>query len=225
VITHLVKRNIPVTQNALTHPLQLNYETVLVRHSAKHNHRIPPFQTTLPQGAAYLLHFVGDYWLAPGWTVLPLSSHIKENYPEDTNTDIVTSAMLIRGDNVLFADTKIYYVNDPDYIQYQQENAKNTIKQEESSHKTNLLSQITQSARNTALTQGCSLETGQSPQFSILYHNNQLVTYQFNCRQCIKNPVWDDQSKMLTVNDLNKPSQCSDNTLTVYCKFTDCVAS
>ncbi len=50
---------------------------------------------------------------------MPLSEYIKNEYPSGTNTEIIVNASLLDGDNVVAANSSIYYVNDNDAGIYQ----------------------------------------------------------------------------------------------------------
>ena len=136
LVTHLVKKGIPVTINsslasdncsspAVTcNPLHLKLEKQIVPHKF-----IPsPYKnTTLPKIASYVIYVVGDYWTSPVWAILPLSTYIEKHSPPVTNTEILVNALLTDHDSIVFTDTSIYYVNDDDKAIYEGSNVINRL--------------------------------------------------------------------------------------------------
>lgn len=240
VIGHLLKKSVPITTKvnradclnpAQCAPLTLNYETILVRHAEKEGFTLPLHGPTLPQAAAYVLHFAGDYWMSPAWSVLPLSAHIENKLPEDTNTEIIASASLLNGDQVLFADSKIYYVNDPDYSQYAESSVHGLLDSPTPSvpvlnvpasqaHQPN----STDLAVRTALLNGCATTTGNAPSYAVLFSRDQHATYEFTCHHCTPDRSWSDNQAVILLSDLEKPDHCVTKTLMVNCKFNECSA-
>jgi hypothetical protein len=129
LITHLVAKGIPIVTSfdqsteicrhaALSClPLRLKMDIQIVKHGGK-NTPFPFKDVSLPKIASYVIYMAGDYWTSPIWAVLPLSEYIKNEYPAETNTEILINASLLEGDNVLSAESSIYYVNDNDTAIY-----------------------------------------------------------------------------------------------------------
>ncbi len=128
--THLVAKGIPITTRfdrptdncgksimACT-PLRMKLDIQIVHHDGI-NIPFPYKGVSLPKVASYVLYLVGDYWTSPIWAVLPLSEYIKNDYPAETNTEIIVNTLLLNGDKVVLAYSSIYYVNDNDSTIYQ----------------------------------------------------------------------------------------------------------
>ncbi|MDY6994776.1 MAG: hypothetical protein SVR94_19495, partial [Pseudomonadota bacterium] len=117
----LVVVNSPDSSNVLT----LNYDMQVLHHKDRGLLYPPPGTFTGLGALAWLVAYGVDNWGDPELAVLPISTvadiYATKNYffPGETNTEVIITTTVTMGQQHIFGDTNIYYVNTGDADHYE----------------------------------------------------------------------------------------------------------
>lgn len=191
LVNHLLKKGIPITTNpsldsvncnspvVTCNPLHIKLEKQIVPHKIIPN---PYINATLPKIASYVIYQAFDYWAAPAWAILPLSTYVEKFAPPATSTEILVNASLIDRDNVVFTDTSIYYVNDDDKAIYEGNKTDSYITTPQKNHI--LPASMDKAAISAAaLTGKCDNASGFELSAKLLQQGYRMETYEIQCKK------------------------------------------
>jgi len=123
----LVQKGLIVVSNAdsTTNTLVADYEMQIVQHQDRRK-RYPPLGTFSALGSLFWLVARGiDRWGDANLTVLPLAvgadiySGVNYYFPGETNTEVIITTSLTMGQQYVFQENNIYYINTGDADHYE----------------------------------------------------------------------------------------------------------
>ncbi|MCK5525260.1 MAG: hypothetical protein KAI83_19195 [Thiomargarita sp.] len=106
--------------------LVIEYQMQVVHHKDRRLTYLPPGAFTALATGVWFAAQIKEHWDYPGpsWSILPLAiggASAFTNYylPGETNTEVIISTVATMGQQYLFGDSRIYYINDDDYEHYE----------------------------------------------------------------------------------------------------------
>ncbi len=105
--------------------LVIEYQMQVVHHEDRRLTYPPPGVFTALAAGVWLVAHAQDHWKYSGLGVLPLtigadvSTFVDYYLPGATNTEVIISTVATMGQQYLFGDSRIYYVNDGDNDHYE----------------------------------------------------------------------------------------------------------
>ena len=124
--TKLVQQGLVVLdQAAYGDNLVAEYDMQVIHHKDRRLTYPPPGTYTLLASGVWLLAQAQDRWKYPGLAAFPFSvladanSMVDYYLPGETNTEVVITSTVKMGQQYIFGDSSIYYINDGDYDHYE----------------------------------------------------------------------------------------------------------
>ncbi len=107
--------------------LNVEYEMQVVHHKDRRLTYFPPGLMTALSAGVWMVAQAQDRWKYPGLATLPfavaadINSAVEYYLPGETNTEVLISSSITMGQQYIFGDARIYYINDGDYDHYEDE--------------------------------------------------------------------------------------------------------
>jgi hypothetical protein len=127
--TKLVEQGLVVLTTASYGPdnLAVEYDMQVIHHKDRRLTYPPPGIFTALAGGVWLAVQAADYWAHPELAAIPVGVAMDINsasdylLPGETNTEVIINTKVKMGQQYIFGDSSIYYVNDGDYDHYENE--------------------------------------------------------------------------------------------------------
>ena len=104
--------------------LVVEYDMQVIHHKDRRLTYLPPGLFTAIAGGVWMVDQAQERWRYPGLATLPFTlladvdSFMDYFLPGETNTEVLISTSVKMGQQYIFGDSRIYYVNDGDYDHY-----------------------------------------------------------------------------------------------------------
>jgi hypothetical protein len=108
--------------------LVVEYDMQVIHHKDRRLTYLPPGLFTAIASGVWMVDQAQERWRYPGLASLPLAlladvdSFMDYFLPGETNTEVLISTSVKMGQQYIFGDSRIYYVNDGDYDHYENQN-------------------------------------------------------------------------------------------------------
>jgi hypothetical protein len=129
LITKLVQQGLVVLKDfPLGEGLIIEYDMQVVHHRDRRLTYPPPGLFTALAAGVWLVAQAQDRWQYPGLASIPfavagdVNSLVDYYLPGETNTEVIITTAVTMGQQYVFGDSSIYYINDRDYDHYDNEN-------------------------------------------------------------------------------------------------------
>ena len=126
--TKLVQQGLVVLNNvAYGDNLVVEYDMQVIHHKDRRLTYPPPGMFTVLAAGVWVAAQAQDRWKYPGFAAFPLAVagdvDAMANYflPGETNTEVIITTTVTMGQQYIFGDSSIYYINDGDYDHYEDE--------------------------------------------------------------------------------------------------------
>ncbi|MDM8558235.1 hypothetical protein [Candidatus Parabeggiatoa sp. HSG14] len=114
--------------------LVVEYDMQVVHHKDRRLTYLPPGMFTLLGGGVWMVDQAIEHWTYPGLAAVPfllaadVDSALDYYLPGETNTEVIITTSMIMGQQYVFGDSRIYYINEGDYDHYEYENLAKTYR-------------------------------------------------------------------------------------------------
>jgi len=126
--TKLVQQGLVVLKDyPMDNALIVEYNMQVVHHKDRRLTYPPPGMFTALAAGVWMVAQAQDNWQYPGLAALPFAIAADANslidlyLPGETNTEVVITTTATMGQQYVFGDSRIYYINEGDYDHYQNE--------------------------------------------------------------------------------------------------------
>ena len=108
--------------------LVVEYDMQVIHHKDRRLTYLPPGLFTAIAGGIWMIDQAQERWRYPGLATLPFTlladvdSFMDYFLPGETNTEVLINTSVKMGQQYIFGDSRIYYVNDGDYDHYENQN-------------------------------------------------------------------------------------------------------
>ncbi len=105
--------------------LVVNYDIQVVHHKDRRLTYPPPGAYTALAGGVWMIVSAIDNWTYPGLAILPFTlaadaDALLDYYlPGETNTEVIITTSVTMGQQYVFGDSRMYYINTGDYDHYE----------------------------------------------------------------------------------------------------------
>jgi len=105
--------------------LQVEYEMQVIHHKDRRLTYPPPGVFTALAAGVWLVAQAQDHWTNPGLAAFPftaaadVNSYMAYYLPGETNTEVIITTAATMGQQYIFSDARIYYINEGDFDHYE----------------------------------------------------------------------------------------------------------
>ena len=125
--TKLIQQGLAIMANDIGYgdSLVLNYNMQVVHHKDRRLTYAPPGIYTALATGVWMASQAQDKWKFPGLVALPfaiagdVNSLVDYHLPGETNTEVIITTSVKMGQQYIFGDSRIYYVNEGDFDHYE----------------------------------------------------------------------------------------------------------